>query len=99
MNIKPSKSLGKIPTITNTGIKVAPFGGSSVYMELHKLAYKRDLLEEKVRKHNDEVQTIERTLQAIQKEMQLLLEREMRERAMNGDSPEKTRQKTQRLTY
>ncbi|MEM9896344.1 MAG: hypothetical protein AAF789_08235 [Bacteroidota bacterium] len=63
------KSVQEIASLSNSGLRVAPFNNSSEFMELHRLDYKRKHLMDKLRKAEIEISNIERNIDAIGREM------------------------------
>ncbi|MEO1253858.1 MAG: hypothetical protein AAFY41_03090, partial [Bacteroidota bacterium] len=60
-----AKTSQDIPSIANSGLKVAPYSNSSRFMELHKLDYKRKNLLSKLEKAEKEIRSIKRNIGII----------------------------------
>ncbi|MEM6641778.1 MAG: hypothetical protein AAF616_02265 [Bacteroidota bacterium] len=74
MNDK-KKTIQDVPSLTNTGMRVAPFNNSSQFMELHKLDYKRQNLLDKLQRSEREIRNVKRNIARIEQEMALVMDK------------------------
>jgi len=64
----------KIASMGNKGIRVSPYRTTGLYMELHKLDYKKRNLEERLRKIEDEKGSIQIQIDRLSKDMSSMLQ-------------------------
>lgn len=67
---KPTFRSSQVPTIGSTGIRISSYQSSSLYMELHKLDYKKKVLIEKKLELEKQRQILEKKFSVIEKEME-----------------------------
>jgi len=89
----------QIPTIGNTGTRISPYRSTGLYMEMHKLDYKKKNLINRLNKINAEKSLIEEKLRNLDldlKELQQIVD----EQQENLVEPEKREESnTQKLKY
>lgn len=64
-----AKTVQDVPSITNSGLKVAPYSNTSRFMELHKLDYKRNNLLNKLEKSERDIRNVKRNLEAVERDI------------------------------
>lgn len=70
---KRTKTTQDIPSVTNSGLKVAPYSNTSRFMELHKLDYKRSNLLNKIKKSERDMKNMKRNLSIIESDIAKLM--------------------------
>ena len=71
--MKRIKSSLEIPSISNSGMKVAPISQAYSFMQVHKLDYKKQTLIRNIEKHQTEINKAQKLINKLEAEISSIL--------------------------